>query len=63
MKKFSVVKVLVFVLALGLWTGTSPALAQSVKEKAEAEGKLMFYATFNAADSKMLTDGFKLAYP
>src|SRR5688572_24466902 len=63
MKKFSVVKVLVFALALGLWTGTSPALAQSVKEKAEAEGKLMFYATFNAADSKMLTDGFKLAYP
>ena len=37
--------------------------AQDVKEKAEAEGKLMFYATFNAADSKTLTDGFKQLYP
>jgi iron(III) transport system substrate-binding protein len=35
--------------------------AQDVKAK--AEGKLMFYATFNAADSKTLTDGFKQAYP
>jgi iron(III) transport system substrate-binding protein len=37
--------------------------AQGLREKAEAEGKVMFYATFNAADSKMLTDGFKQAYP
>jgi len=37
--------------------------AQGLKEKAEAEGKLMFYATFNAADSKTLIDGFKQLYP
>ena len=37
--------------------------AQDLKAEAEAEGKLMFYATFNAADSKTLTDGFKQAYP
>ena len=39
------------------------AIAQSIKEKAEAEGKLMFYATFNATDSKTLIDGFKQLYP
>jgi len=37
--------------------------AQDLRAKAEAEGKLMFYATFNAADSKSLTDAFKQAYP
>jgi len=37
--------------------------AAEVKDRAEAEGKLMFYATFNAADSKTLTDGFKQLYP
>jgi iron(III) transport system substrate-binding protein len=37
--------------------------AAQVKELADAEGKLMFYATFNAADSKMLADGFRQAYP
>jgi iron(III) transport system substrate-binding protein len=40
-----------------------PVSAQTVKEKGEAEGKLMFYAAFNAADSKKLTDGFKQLYP
>ena len=39
------------------------ARAQDVRTKAEAEGKLMFYATFNAADSKALVDGFKQLYP
>ncbi|HYY25840.1 MAG TPA: ABC transporter substrate-binding protein [Candidatus Udaeobacter sp.] len=37
--------------------------AAEVKERAEAEGKLMFYASFNAADSKTLTDGFRQLYP
>lgn len=37
--------------------------AAEVKERAEAEGKLMFYASFNAADSKTLIDGFKQLYP
>jgi iron(III) transport system substrate-binding protein len=39
------------------------ASAQELRAKAEAEGKLMFYATFNAADSKTLVDGFKQLYP
>src|SRR5688500_65489 len=55
--------ILTVVLGVALWTAASTVRAQSAKEKAEAEGKLMFYATFNAADSKMLTDGFKQAYP
>jgi len=47
------------------WTWISPMFtnAAEVKERAEAEGKLMFYASFNAADSKTLTDGFKQLYP
>jgi iron(III) transport system substrate-binding protein len=39
------------------------AHAQDLRSKAEAEGKLMFYATFNAADLKTLLDAFKQAYP
>ena len=41
----------------------SDAQAQDVRAKAEAEGKLMMYATFTAADSKTLLDGFKQVYP
>ena len=63
MRSFRIVTVLVCMLSLGLLTAASTVMAQSITEKAEAEGKLMFYATFNAADSKMLTDGFKQAYP
>jgi iron(III) transport system substrate-binding protein len=37
--------------------------AAEVKEKAEAEGKMVFYATFNASDSKTIIDGFKQLYP
>jgi iron(III) transport system substrate-binding protein len=62
-KKFQILTVLVFVLSIELWTGGPSAIAQSMKEKAEAEGKLMFYATFNATDSKTLIDGFKQLYP
>lgn len=43
---------------LGLEAG-----AQDMKEKAEAEGKMMFYASFNANHSKVLIDGFKQLYP
>jgi iron(III) transport system substrate-binding protein len=39
------------------------AEAQDLKTKAEAEGKLVFYATFNAVDSTSLTKAFKQAYP
>ena len=34
-----------------------------MRAKAEAEGKLMMYATFTAADSKTLVDAFKQVYP
>ena len=37
--------------------------AAEVRDRTEAEGKLMFYAAFNANDSKTLTDGFKQLYP
>ena len=50
-------------VALLILTVTSDVLAQDVRAKAEAEGKLMFYASFNAADSKTLIDGFKQLYP
>jgi iron(III) transport system substrate-binding protein len=39
------------------------ASAQDVKHAAEAEGKMVFYAAFNANDSKTLIDGFKQLYP
>jgi iron(III) transport system substrate-binding protein len=51
-------------IALVVCAGTmGTADAQDLRAKAEAEGKLMFYATFNAADSKTLIDGFKQLYP
>ena len=48
---------------LALLLFASLGQAAEVRERAEAEGKLMFYATFNAADSKTLVDGFKQLYP
>ena len=56
----SIVESLVIV-AVVLNVGTLSA--QDLKAKAEAEGKLMMYATFTAADSKTLLDGFKQVYP
>src|SRR5262245_53799110 len=56
----SIVESLVIV-AVALNVGTLSA--QDLKAKAEAEGKLMMYATFTAADSKTLLDGFKQVYP
>jgi iron(III) transport system substrate-binding protein len=51
-----------FGLLISLLYGAS-ALAQDVKTLAEAEGKLVFYAGFNANDSKTLIDGFKQLHP
>jgi iron(III) transport system substrate-binding protein len=53
----------VWLLASLLVLNGSTAQGQEIKEKAEAEGKLMFYAAFNANDSKTLIDGFKQLYP
>ena len=64
-----------WVLRLGLWIirsllvigiisyTTSALYAQEVRAKAEAEGKMVFYASFNASDTKTLIDGFKQQYP
>ena len=38
-------------------------VAQDMKVAAEAEGKMVFYASFNANDTKTLIDGFKQLYP
>jgi len=37
--------------------------AAEVRDKAEAEGKVVFYASMNNADVKALADGFKQLYP
>ena len=48
-----------------IWTlHPAPVLSASQHQaKAEAEGKMVFYASFNANDSKTLIDGFKQLYP
>ena len=63
MKKILITAAVVFVLSAAHWSIAPRVTAQDVKAKAEAEGKLMLYATFNAADSKTLIDGFKQVYP
>ena len=63
MQRFRTATRLLLTIGLGTCLGVSSARAQEVKAKAEAEGKLMFYATFNAADSKTLVDGFKQLFP
>ena len=63
MRRFRVVATLLSTLGVGFWIAQLPAHAQDVRAKAEAESKLMMYATFTAADSKTLLDGFKQVYP
>ena len=50
-------------LLLTIFISVGGVGAAEVKDRAEVEGKLMFYATFNATDSKALTDAFKQLYP
>jgi iron(III) transport system substrate-binding protein len=63
MDRFRVVGTLLFAIGAGSWFASFPANAQDLRAKAEAEGKLMMYATFTAADSKTLLDAFKQVYP
>ena len=50
------------ILAMGV--GLSSRLeAAEVREKAEAEGKAVFYASMTTSDVKALVDGFKQLYP
>jgi ABC-type thiamine transport system substrate-binding protein len=63
MDRFPIVATLLCAIGAGFCLASLPAHAQDVKAKGEAEGKLMMYATFTAADSKTLLDGFKQLYP
>lgn len=51
------------VILLALHISLSPLSASEHQAKAEAEGKVVFYATMNNADVKALTDAFKQTYP
>jgi iron(III) transport system substrate-binding protein len=51
------------VILLALLVPLSALSASEHQAKAEAEGKVVFYATMNNADVKALTDAFKQAYP
>ncbi|MGH7926941.1 MAG: ABC transporter substrate-binding protein [Candidatus Binatia bacterium] len=46
-----------------VWGCAGATLAAESKDKAEAEGKVVFYTTANTSDAKALTDGFKRLYP
>jgi len=39
------------------------AQAQDIRGKAEAEGKVVFYATFNTNDTRAMIEGFRKVYP
>ena len=45
------------------WLLAGAVWAQDIKQAAETEGKMVFYASFNANDSKVLIDGFKQLHP
>ena len=49
------------VLSIGI--GMASAAASEWKDKAEAEGKLTWYASLSATDARRLIDRFKELYP
>ncbi|MBI4523668.1 MAG: extracellular solute-binding protein [Deltaproteobacteria bacterium] len=51
--------------AILAWKSFFPGMAAAaeLREMAEAEGRVVFYATMNTSDAKALTDGFKQVYP
>src|ERR1044071_3839781 len=63
MRKPRLIAPILLTIGVSFFMARFSADAQDVKSKAEAEGKLMMYATFTAADSKTLVDAFKQAYP
>jgi iron(III) transport system substrate-binding protein len=58
MRVYAQVFVLVLVCAF-----CSSSLAAEWRDRAEAEGKVVFYTTANASDAKGVIDGFKQVYP
>ncbi|HWP59316.1 MAG TPA: extracellular solute-binding protein [Candidatus Acidoferrales bacterium] len=54
---------LALVAVFGLYALPALAASADVQARAEAEGKMVFYAVFNANDSKALIDAFRKDYP
>jgi ABC-type Fe3+ transport system substrate-binding protein len=62
--RFRLLRFAICILHLAIVSNLPPtASAQDVKQAADTEGKMVFYAAFNANDSKTLIDGFKQLYP
>jgi iron(III) transport system substrate-binding protein len=55
--------ILIWAVLFCTWGLPLELYGQDLRQKAEAEGSVVFYASFNANDSKALADGFKQAYP
>ncbi len=55
--------IVVWAVLFCTWGLPLKVYGQDLKQKAEAEGAVAFYASFNANDSKALADGFKQLYP
>jgi iron(III) transport system substrate-binding protein len=53
---------ILLLVGLGLFV-SSPTPGQQLKEKAEAEQKMVWYTTIGSADAKMLIDEFRRRYP
>jgi len=51
------------VIAGSVWLCPPASSGAEWKDKAEAEGKVVFYTTANTSDTKALTDSFKKTYP
>jgi iron(III) transport system substrate-binding protein len=54
---------IIFALVVSFCFFTHDVNAAEVKDKAEAEGQVVLYASMNNADVKALADGFKQLYP
>jgi iron(III) transport system substrate-binding protein len=57
-----ILRLLLYALIVA-WGCAAPSFGAEGKDKADAEGKLVFYSTSNTADAKAVTDGFKRLYP
>jgi hypothetical protein len=55
--------VAILLVALFCQGGLSRALGAEVKEKAEAEGKVVLYASMGNEDCKIFADAFRSLYP
>jgi hypothetical protein len=56
-----ILRLLLYALIVA-WGCAAPSFGAG-KDKADAEGKLVFYSTSNTADAKAVTDGFNGSIP